>query len=71
MKKKYSCEVDCANCANKMEAAAKKVQGVKDVQINFMMQKLTLEADDENFEKVFEAVVKECQKVDSDFEIKK
>ncbi len=71
MKKKYSCEVDCANCANKMETAAKKVQGVKDVQINFMMQKLTLEADDENFDKVFEAVVKECQKVDSDFEIKK
>ncbi len=71
MKKKYSCEVDCANCAAKMENAAKKIQGVKDVQINFMMQKLILEADEENFDDVFENVVKECKKVDSDFEIKK
>lgn len=71
MKKKYSCEVDCANCAAKMENAAKKIQGVKDVQINFMMQKLILEADEENFDDVFKNVVKECKKVDSDFEIKK
>jgi len=71
MKKKYSCEVDCANCAAKMENAAKKIQGVKDVQINFMMQKLIIEADEENFDDVFENVVKECKKVDSDFEIKK
>lgn len=69
MKKKYSCEVDCANCALKMEDAAKKIDGVKDIQINFMMQKMTLEADEDKFEDVFKKVVKECKKVDSDFEI--
>ena len=43
MKKTYKIEVDCANCANKMEEATKKVDGVKDANVNFMTQKLTIE----------------------------
>ena len=53
MKKKFKCEVDCANCAAKMEDAGKKVDGVKDLNINFMTQKFTLEADDDRFDSVF------------------
>lgn len=71
MKKKFNCEVDCANCALKMEDAAKKVDGVKNVEINFMTQKLMLEADKEDFDEVFENVVKVCKKVEPDFEIEK
>ena len=69
MKKTYKCEVDCANCAAKMEDAGKKVDGVKDLNINFMTQKFTLEADDDRFDSVFEEVVKVCKKVEPDFEI--
>ena len=43
MKKSYKIEVDCANCANKMEDAAKKTEGVKDAVVNFMMQKINVE----------------------------
>lgn len=69
MKKKFKCEVDCANCAAKMEDAGKKVEGVIDLSINFMMQKMTLEADEEKFDSVFDEVVKVCKKVEPDFEV--
>ncbi len=71
MKKKYKCDVDCANCAAKMEDAVKKIDGVKSVQINFMTQKLILEADEDRFEEVLEKSIKEMKKVDSDVEVYK
>lgn len=70
MKKTYKIEVDCANCANKMEEATKKVDGVKDAVVNFMTQKMTVEFDDDKDEKsVMKAVVKSCKKVEDDCEI--
>jgi len=70
MKKSYKIEVDCANCANKMEQAAKKVEGVADASINFMALKMSLEFK-EGFEpkEVMERVLKVCRKVESDCEI--
>lgn len=69
MKKKYKCDVDCANCAAKMEDAVKKIEGVKNVQINFMTQKFMLEADEDVFDDVLEKCVKTMKKVDSDVEV--
>jgi copper chaperone CopZ len=59
-------ELDCANCAAKMEAAAAKVEGVQNVKVNFITQKLTLTADDSRFDQVLEEVVKVCRKVEPD-----
>lgn len=70
MKKSYRIEVDCANCANKMEAAARHTSGVKDASVNFMMQKMTVEFDegvDRNH--VMEKVRANCKKVESDAEV--
>ncbi|MBE5860198.1 MAG: heavy-metal-associated domain-containing protein [Butyrivibrio sp.] len=69
MKKTYKCEVDCANCAAKMEDAIKKLDGVKDARVNFMTQKLTLEADDDNYDNILQLAVKACKKVEPDCEI--
>ncbi|MCR4741986.1 MAG: cation transporter [Treponema sp.] len=70
MKKTYKIEVDCANCANKMEEATKKVDGVKDANVNFMTQKMTVEFDEGQEEKsVMKAVVKACKIVEDDCEI--
>lgn len=70
MKKTYKVDVDCANCANKMEEATKKVDGVKDAVVNFMTQKMTVEFDDDKDEKsVMKSVVKACKKVEDDCEI--
>ena len=69
MKKKFKCEVDCANCAAKMEDAGKKVEGVLNLNINFMTQKFTLEAEEDKFQQVLDEVVKICKKVEPDFEI--
>lgn len=70
MKKTYGIEVDCANCANEMEAAAKKVSGVKDANVNFMTQKMTIEFAEEADEKsVMKAVFKACKKVEPDCSI--
>lgn len=71
MKKKYACEVDCANCALKMEEAAKKVDGVNSVSVNYIQQKLTLDADDARFDAILDEVEKVCKKVDDDFELKR
>ena len=65
MKKKFKMEnLDCANCAAKMETAIKRIPGVKDACMNFMSQKLTLEADDDCFEAVLQEAQKCCDKVD-------
>ena len=70
MKKTFALEeLDCANCAAKMEDAIKKLDGVKNATVNFIAQKLTLEADDEVFDAVLKAAAKEIKKVDSDCEI--
>ena len=70
MKKTYEIEVDCANCANKMEEAAKKTEGVKDCTVNFMALKMTVEFEDGADEKsVMKAVLKNCKKVEDDCEI--
>ncbi|MCR5342786.1 MULTISPECIES: cation transporter [unclassified Butyrivibrio] len=69
MKKTYKCEVDCANCAAKMEEAINKIDGVKNARVNFMTQKLTLEADDERYTEILDAAVKACKKVEPDCEI--
>ena len=70
MKKTYKIEVDCANCALKMEEAAKKVEGVQDATVNFMTQKMKVEFAEGKEEKtVMEQVVKACKKVESDCDI--
>ena len=69
MKKTYKCEVDCANCAAKMEDAIKKIDGVTNARVNFMTQKLTLEADDSRYDEILDAAVKACKKVEPDCEI--
>ena len=70
MKKSYKIEVDCANCANKMERAAKETPGVKDAVVNFMALKMTVEFDEGAEPKaVMQAVRKACKKVEDDCEI--
>ena len=70
MKKKYKIEVDCANCANKMEAAANATEGVKSATVNFMMLNMTVEFEEGAEEKkVMKQVLKNCRKVEDDCEI--
>ena len=69
MKKKFKIEVDCANCAAKMEEAVKKVSGVTDATVSFMTQKLAIEADDSRFDAIMAEVVKACKKVEPDCDI--
>ena len=66
MKKEFNCEVDCANCAAKLEDAIKKLDGVDDAKVNFLTQKLTLVAADEIFESVLEEVIKTAKKIEPD-----
>lgn len=70
MKKTYKIDVDCANCANKMEEAAKNTAGVKDATVNFMMLKMIVEFEDGQDPKaVIKDVLKNCKKVEDDCEI--
>ena len=70
MKKIYKIEVDCANCANLIEDAVKKVSGVQNASVNFMAQKMTVEFEDgQNVDAVMDAVVRVCKKVEPDCEI--
>lgn len=70
LKKTYSIEVDCANCANLMEAAAKKTGGVVDANINFMMQKMNVEfSDGADTKQIMKEVLKNCRRVESDCNI--
>ena len=70
MKKSYKIEVDCANCANKMEDAAKRTPGVKDATVKFMMLKMNVEFEEGQEPKaVMQEVLKNCKKVESDCEI--
>ncbi|MCR5337720.1 MAG: cation transporter [Lachnospiraceae bacterium] len=70
MKKSYKIDVDCANCANKMEEAAKKTAGVKDVVVNFMALKMNVEFEEgAEPNAVMQEVLKNCKKVEDDCEI--
>ena len=70
MKKTYKIEVDCANCARKMEEATKKVEGVASATVSFMTQKMSVEFVEGADEKaVMAKVVKACKKVEDDCEI--
>lgn len=70
MKKTYEIEVDCANCAQLMEQAASKVEGVAKVVVNFMTQKMVIEfTEGADIKDVMKTVLKECKKVEPDCEI--
>lgn len=68
MIKKYNVEVDCAHCAAKMEEAVQKLEGVKSCNINFMMQKMTVDFEDgQDVTTLLKNIEKTCKKVDRDF----
>ena len=70
MKKKFKLQdLDCANCAAKMEEAIKKLDGVNDASVNFMMQKMTIDAEDSRFDEIMKEVVTVCAKVEPDCKI--
>lgn len=70
MKKTFALdELDCANCGLKMEAAIGKIEGVREVRISFMTQKLTLEAEDKDFQRVLQETVKICKRIEPDCRI--
>ena len=70
MKKRFKLvDLDCANCAAKMEDAIKKVDGVKDATVSFVMQKMTVEADDARCDDIMKEIVKGCKRVEPDCEI--
>ena len=66
MKKKFKVEVDCANCAAKIENAISKIEGVNAVSVNFLTQKMMVDADDARFDAIMDEVVKVCRKVEPD-----
>ncbi len=70
MKKKFKLEdLDCANCAAKMEEAIKKIDGVSDANVSFMAQKMTIEAEDDRFDQIMDEVAAVCAKVEPDCKI--
>ena len=70
MKKRFNLiDLDCANCAAKMEDAINKLDGVRAATVSFMAQKLTIDADDDSFDDIMKEVVKCIKKVEPDCEI--
>ncbi len=70
MKKIYRLEdLDCANCAAKMECAVAKLDGVNKVNVSFMGQRMSIDADDGRFEEIMDRVVKTCRKIEPDCKI--
>lgn len=69
MKKVYKIEVDCAVCANKIQDAVSKIEGVNSVTVNFMTQKMILDINDEHFDEIFQKVIRTAKKVEPDFEV--
>ena len=67
MKKSFAMQdLDCANCAAKMEAAIKKLDGVTDASVNFLTQKLTIEGDDARFDAIVKEAAAVCRKMEPD-----
>lgn len=70
MKKRYSLNnLECANCANKMEREIQKLSGVQSVNISFLMQRMVIETDDESHDEIMAKVSKICKKIEPDCEI--
>lgn len=70
MKKSFKLvDLDCANCAQKMEDAINRIDGVDSATVSFLSQKLTLSAEDSRFDDIMKAVVKACKRVEPDCEI--
>ena len=70
MKKRFKLtDLDCANCAAKMEDAIKKIDGVKDATVSFMAQKMTIDADDARFDEILQEVIAVAKKVEPDCEL--
>lgn len=70
MKKIFKLEnLDCANCATKMENNIRKIEGVTNVSVSFMTQKMTVEADNSSFDTIIEKVISVCKKVEPDCKI--
>ena len=69
MKKKFKCEIDCAVCAAKVEDAIKKIDGVTDAKVNFLMQKFTLEAEDDKFDEILKTAIETGKKIEPDFSV--
>ena len=69
MKKTFRIEVDCANCAAKMEQAVQKLPGVEIATVSFMTQKMVVEGPDEGFDALMQQVVRACRKIEPDCEI--
>ena len=69
MQKKFKIEVDCANCAAKIETAVKALPGVENASVSFMTQKLLLVADDNRFDEILQQAVRAAKKIEPDFEI--
>ncbi|WP_295339536.1 cation transporter [uncultured Subdoligranulum sp.] len=69
MQKKFRIEVDCANCAAKIETAVKALPGVENASVSFMTQKMLLVADDARFDEILQQVVRTAKKIEPDFEI--
>ena len=70
MKKHFKLiDLDCANCAAKMEAAIKKLDGVNDASVSFLSQKMTIDAEDDKFDEIVKQAVKVCKKVEPDWVI--
>lgn len=70
MKKKFKLQdLDCANCAAKMEEAIKKIDGVNDASVSFMTQKLMLDADDVRFDEILNEAISICSKIEPDCKV--
>jgi len=70
MKKTFDLiDLDCANCARKMEDAIKKIDGVTDASVSFMTQKMTIEADDARFDAIVKEAVRRIRRVEPDCEV--
>ena len=70
MKKRLNLtDLDCANCAAKMEAAIKKIPGVQDATVSFMTQKMTVDAEDGRFDEIMQEIIRVCRKIEPDCRI--
>lgn len=69
MKKKYDCEIDCANCAAQVQDAISKIDGVQSAKVNFLMQKFTLEAEDARFEEILKEAIRIGKTIEPDFKV--
>lgn len=69
MKKKFKCDIDCVACAAKVEDAIKKLDGVNDAKVNFMMQKFTLDAADDRFDAILKEAIETGKKIEPDFAV--